>query len=521
MNSEQIEALDKAINAFWNFNLTESESILSKYISKVPLMALLYSDIAFTKAVLTETKDDYSEATKRISECKDLARSLQLSQKPLYLQQEKDEKKAGTNGADSLSQFTKAEYLIAKLIYAETLVMKGVIEFKNQNNLKAGMALRKSWKQFYQAYDIVKTLPPTFPIYNHIVSCANYGVGIFHFLVSVVPPQYMWLVEGIGFKGNRMEGLNEIKLGASSNGIRSILSNISLILIHVFFFEDYKSADPILNSLMEKYNKGALIYYLSGACLRKQGKIKESTASYQKAFETSEELKQLQLFIESELGYNEFLFLNWQKSEEYLGRFLKETTSSGFKAFIAYQMACCQELQNNTALSQETFKTIGPIVRKGFDFDEFSGRKASKYLKKGQISAFERSYLMASCLNEAHQFEESIKILVEALSASGLSNDDLATGDYLLGSNYQQMGKKDEAKKHYQQALTKEKQLTSEYFVIPYSYVGLGEIAILEEKKSDAKNFIKQAKGYSKNAYDFPSVLDWRARKVLQQLGEF
>ncbi|KAF2075204.1 hypothetical protein CYY_003509 [Polysphondylium violaceum] len=514
MNSEQIEALDQAMHHFWNFNLIA-----------LPLFGLLHSDIAFIKAVLTETKEDYAEASKRISECKKLARALQLSQKPKYLQQEKEEKKNGSsNGAGTESSaFTKAEYLISKLIYAETMVMKGVIEFKAQNVLKAGIALRKSWKQYYQAFEIAQTLPTTFPIYNHIMSLAYYGVGIFHFLVSVVPPQYMMLVEGIGFKGNRMEGLKELKVSSDSNGIRSVMSKIVIVLLDVFFFEDYKKPEPLLQSLVDAYPNGALVHYMSGAILRKQGKIESSTESYQKAFETSSQLKQLQLFIESELGYNEFLNLNWSKAEVYLNKFMNETTSSGFKAFIAYQLASCYEFQGNNQKAQEVMKTISSYVRKGFDFDEFSGRKATKFLKNKCYREFEKTYIIAALHNESHRFEQSSKVLQDYLDTkrSEMTPDDLACAHYLLGFNNQSLGKKEDARKYYTTALTFEKQITTEHFIIPYSNLGLGEISFIEEKKSDCKTFIKKSKSYTSNAYDFPSVLDWRARKCLQQIGEF
>ncbi|EGC33092.1 hypothetical protein DICPUDRAFT_81103 [Dictyostelium purpureum] len=524
---DQCEILDKAMNHFWNFNLSESENILLPHIPKLPLFSLLYADIAFVKSVLTETKEDYEEARNRISQCKKLSRGLQLSQKPLYIQQEKDEKKTGSgaNGAAATqSQVTKAEYLISKLIYAETMVMKGVIEFKAQNNIKACVNLRNSWKQYYQAFDIIKELPSTFPIYNHLVSLAYYGVGIFHFLVSVVPPQYMWLIEGIGFKGNRMEGLKEIKQSSESpNGIRSNMSKVTLVLLHVFFFEDYKSAEPLIESLTQQYPNGALIHYLSGAILRKQGKVQQSTVSYAKACETSSQLKQLQLFIESELGYNEFLNLKWDTAETYLSKFLSETTSSGFKAFIAYQLALCYEMQGKNDQATETMKTIPSYVRKGFDFDEFSGRKSSKFLKQKGYRNPDKAYLIASLLNEAHQFEESIKVLEESLSKnkSEMTNDDIASHQYLLGSNYQMVGKKEEAKKLYLNALSYEKLLAIDYFVIPYSNAGLAEISFAENKKPDCKNYIKKAKGYTSNQYDFPSVLDWRIRKVAQQIGEY
>eukprot|EP01133_Synstelium_polycarpum_P021225 gene21225-25498_t len=466
MNAEHVDLLDQAIQLFWNFNLAECESILAPHIDRLPLFSLLYTDIAFIKSVLTETKEDIDEA--------------------------------------------------------KTLVMKGIIEFKAQNNIKAGMSFRKSWKQYYQAFEMAKSLPTTFPLYKHIVSAAFYGVGFFHFLVSVVPPQYMWLVEGIGFKANRMEGLKEIKFAADlDSGVRSVMAKVCYILLHVFFFEDNTTPESTIQELLNRYPNGAMIHYMSGAVLRKQGKIQLSSQAYESAYSSSSQLKQLQLFINSELGYNEFLNLEWAKAEAHLSKFMRETTSSGFKAFIAYQLACCYELQNNHDQALSTMASIDAWVRKGYDFDEFSSRKANRYLKTRMMTPFEKIYLQSSLLNEAHRFDESISLLLEAIAMPSLAHEELGAAEYLLGQNYQQLDRRVEARKFYTAALTHEKHMSYDHFVIPYSNLGLGEISLLEDKKAECKTHIKKAKSYNSTTYDFPSIMDWRARKCLQQLGEF
>ncbi|GAM28675.1 hypothetical protein SAMD00019534_118510 [Acytostelium subglobosum LB1] len=524
MNVEETDQLNEAIQLFWSFKLQECEKILLKYNDRLPLFALLYADISFIKCGLTETKEDSDEASKRIGNAKKLAREQQLSQKPLYIKQEKDEKKngSGSNGATADSQVTKAQYLIAKLVYAESLVMKGILEFKAQNNIKAGLSFRKSWKQFSQAFEVVQALPSTFPAYQHIASASYYGVGIFHFLVSAVPPQYVWLVEGIGFKANRMEGVKEIKIAADiTYGIRSIMAKCCYALLYCFFFEDFETPKATIDELLERYPDGAMINYMSGAIQRKKGNTAQSSIYYNNALKNSTELKQLQLFIESELGYNEFLNLNWAAAEQHLSLFLQGTTSKGFKAFIAYQLACCYEMQDNRDKAMETMRTIDSCVRKGYDFDEFSQRKALRYIKNKQLNAFEREYLKAALLNEAHLFEESNQVLQAAITLPGLTSEEISVAEYMFGFNDQQLGKSEEAKKHYMASLSREKQLSYDHFIIPYASVGLAELMLAEEKKTECRAYIKKAKSYTSNAYDFPSMLDWRARKCLQALGEF
>ncbi|GAM26636.1 hypothetical protein SAMD00019534_098110, partial [Acytostelium subglobosum LB1] len=505
----------------------ECEQILKQLNTKLPLYGLFYADVAWMKSTLTEDKDDLEETAKRISDCKKLARSIQLSQKPLYLKQEKDEKKSAADAAADggkqcpPSQFTKAEYLIGKLVYAEAMLMRGIMELKQQSNIKAGISFRKAWKQFYQALEIVQTLPQTFPCYQHIASSAFYGVGIFHFLVSAVPPQYVWLVEGIGFKANRMEGVRELKYSADLVvGIRSTLSKCFFTMIYAFFFEDFERAEETMRELLVSFPDSAMINYMAGSIARKKGDIPTATLSFRNALKTADRLKQLQLYIESELGYNEFLDLNWVAAEQYLAKFLKETTSSGFKAYIAYQLAYCYEMQDMREQALEMMKSVDKTVRKGYDFDEFSLRKANRYIKNKQLTQFERHYTRASLLNEAHRFQDSIVELEAALALTPLTHEELGAGEYLMGYNLQMLNMLEDSKKYYLLSMAHEKHLQYDHFILPYANVGMAEIMLHEDKKAECRAFIKKAKGYHSIQYDFPALLDWRARKCLQMLGE-
>eukprot|EP00897_Mesotaenium_endlicherianum_P002003 jgi/Mesen1/1830/ME000142S00997 len=45
-----------------------------------------------------------------------------------------------------------------------------------------------------------------------------FGVGGFHFFVSMVPSSFTWIVESLGFRGDREAGRRELQLAAGASG---------------------------------------------------------------------------------------------------------------------------------------------------------------------------------------------------------------------------------------------------------------------------------------------------------------
>ncbi len=68
-----------------------------------------------------------------------------------------------------------------------------------------------------------------------MVSSVSFGLGCFHFFVSLVPRSFQWLLNAIGYVSDRQLGIEELRRVQQSNGIRGSIpillfqnSNISL-----------------------------------------------------------------------------------------------------------------------------------------------------------------------------------------------------------------------------------------------------------------------------------------------------
>ena len=77
--------------------------------------------------------------------------------------------------------------------------------FKQRKYLKGVIDFRKAWKTYSEAADAIKALTPPgqetnpeLPLFEEVRSSVDFGMGVFHFGVSSVPPAYRWIVEGFG-----------------------------------------------------------------------------------------------------------------------------------------------------------------------------------------------------------------------------------------------------------------------------------------------------------------------------------
>ena len=57
------------------------------------------------------------------------------------------------------------------------------------------------------------------------VSGFGFGLGCFHFFVSLVPASFQWLLSIIGFEADRARGLEELRLAEQANGSRCTLAS--------------------------------------------------------------------------------------------------------------------------------------------------------------------------------------------------------------------------------------------------------------------------------------------------------
>jgi len=489
--------LKQAVDLFWRFKFQEAETILTSFSDTNVAFAFHYAEVAFMKAVITEDKEDAKVADGRINACMKLARK-----------QKKESEKPDTIPS----------ILLAKIIQGEVSLLDAALKFRLQRQLTGVYTFRKSWKYFEAAISYRKKLDDNHPMAKEIDTYLQTSVGFFHFIIGVVPKEFQWLAEGVGFKGNRDLGIEEMKRAISLGGVKAVMSQFHFIWIYSFFFEDFAEGEKYINEILSRIPDAVPALYLAGYVYRKQGKLDDAERVFAAASKNSTEVKQVQRFGDYEQGYCSYLKLDYENAIKTLTRFLNDSPGESFRVYASFQLAMSYELTNQPALAAEQMKKLLPWVRKNYDYDEFAERKAKRYLTlKGGLSAFDKHFHVCMLHYEACRWEETLKAVTE-IEPTIHADEDRARLMWLKGAVLQKQNKLNEAKILFQDVVSLEKAVGGKdsSFVIPHSLCGLGEILIAEKQWDAALRTLKKSKSYS--GYDFSQLLGWRIKKDIENL---
>jgi len=565
--------LIQAFAMYWNGKVDEGAAFVNERINKHPMFVLMHAEEAVIKASLSEEPVEFENAFTRIAETRKQVAVLFKKDRPalraylanlgksvpnLHSESEAsldrknrldelkakareegedttsseeetdldlsaDEPASPAKGLDSsgsgidLMQVSSA--LLCKVMIAEAALWDASLKFKLRKYVKGALEFRSSWKAFLEVSEIISRLIPAgqetnreLPLFEELRCSVDFGMGLFHFLVSAVPKAYRWLIEGIGFKGDRPTSLQELKRSMSvPNGFRAPLAALTIAWIYGFFYYDYPICLQILDRELEKYPDAAVLHYTVAYVRRKEGKIPESTDMFRRAHEHTSQIGEFQLKMHYEIGYNLYLQLDWQEAITHLERYLSETKSEAFRAYCAFQIGFAHLMLGHKDECLTNMKKIEKWSRKNYTYDDFALRHSKKFLKRKEFAPFEKTFHCALLLHEAVNFE-ACQELLQRSEGEIKTNDDRACWCYLMGSCHGHAKRYEEAKAMYREAIALENKIKTETFVVPWSYCGIAEVFLVEKNWEKVELALKRADGYS--GYDFESFLTWRIRKA-------
>lgn len=127
------------------------------------------------------------------------------------------------------------------------------LKFKNAEYIKGIYFIRKSWKMYEE---LSKESLSYFETYLASVLRGRiaFGLGVYHFAISLIPHSFIWMVEAIGFKADRELGLKELEESKKViNSGRSDDASFVLSFSYWFILERQIEAEQIINELIAKY----------------------------------------------------------------------------------------------------------------------------------------------------------------------------------------------------------------------------------------------------------------------------
>jgi len=484
--------------------LTESKEYFERIKEDHPHYMAMYTMTVYTDTVQNRPGDKSAEE----SLYKLINKVLKVASNYCHLQ---------INTVDVVfSSFNKAKPTAKEMqkfagcqLIAFTLLMKASLQIRQQSYVKAGISFRKSYKFYEECHRIL--MENKEDVHEEYLHDVLFGVGLFNFVISLVPPAFTFFVEALGFKGDREKGFNLLKQCGERYTFTGLVSLLIVQLLYQFYFENSERALEIIDLIQDKFPNTTVALFASGYSLRFIGSLDKAETIFQKIFEAANQMTQLRLSCLYEIGTTAVKRSDWRKAIENINGYLVENPPEGYRCYAAYEVGVCYCFLKDFEKAQQNFKKSVTWVRKEYVYDVFAARKSKQFLDnykqtKEFMSPFEMIYFRSREQFKVNQFEESFKTMKTAkeLNLKTLSPDYRAMYFLLCGENLRKLQQYEKAQKKLERAL--QEKTKTETYVHPHALVELAHIAISLKKPDEAKKFLKQAKEDYKG-YDFNSQL--------------
>uniref|UniRef100_A0A8C5GAT1 Tetratricopeptide repeat protein 39B n=1 Tax=Gouania willdenowi TaxID=441366 RepID=A0A8C5GAT1_GOUWI len=509
-----------ALDLFLNNRFMDALALLKPRRNQSMYHAMGYSSILVMQAGMTFEPKDMDAAMSSLGE------SLQTCQK--------FRKKVGI--IESLSNFfyrQQAERLTeeemhAELCYAEVLLQKAALTFLDESIIgfiKGGMRIRNSYQIYKDCQAMINAMEDKEKLTStltHFRGGVSMGIGSFNLMLSLLPSRVLRLMEFLGFSGDREMGLSELRSGAASNSLRSILSTLTLLMFHLYIsvILDLKEAEALLAPYKNKFPNAQEKYL---ACIASQ-----------------EEWRQIHHLCYWELMWAYSFEQNWREAYHYANLLSKESKWS--QAVYVFQKAAILSMlpeEEVTELGENVVQLFRYSLRlkiagKSIPTEKFAAKKAQRYVSsvpgKLVVPALEMMYVWNgfTVVGKRPELTENILSTLEKTEdqlrnethPSEYHQDDECLVQLLKGLCLRELGRLVQAEICFNRVISSENNIRHDTYLVPFTMYELG---LLHKQKGDitkAISVIEDAKMNYKD-YSMESRLHFRIHAALNTMGSF
>uniref|UniRef100_G3N5A0 Tetratricopeptide repeat protein 39B n=1 Tax=Gasterosteus aculeatus aculeatus TaxID=481459 RepID=G3N5A0_GASAC len=495
-----IQETQCALNLVLNDKFSEALDLLKPWWKDSMYHALGYSSILVMQATMTFEHRDIQAAMSTIKE------ALQTCQR--------FRKKNSVVG--SLSKEMHAE-----ICYAECLLQKATLTFVQDENMisfiKGGIKIRTTGQS---------------DAFRQFEGGVKLGIGSFNLMLSLLPQRVLRLLEFIGFSGNRGFGLSQLREGASSHSLRSILCALTLL-----FYNTYVSlilgtgegnlveAEALLAPYQQKYPKGSIILFYSARISTLRGHFEKARARYEECVGSQQEWRQIHHLCYWELMWNHSYQQEWQQAYHYAHLLCQESRWSKVSAAATPDS---ETGENLVELFRQVEGLKQRLAGKSIPTEKFAVRKSRRYKAAVPVllvvPALEMMYVWNgfSIVGKRADSTEALLVTIETAeeqlrSPSEFHPDDSCLVQMLKGLCLKHLGRLLQAELCFTQVLSSETRIRYDHYLIPFTLYELGLLYKLQGDFAKAATCIENAKTNYKD-YSMESRLHFRIHAALSSL---
>ncbi|XP_010754067.2 tetratricopeptide repeat protein 39B isoform X1 [Larimichthys crocea] len=537
-----------ALDLFLNNRFADALSLLKPWKDESMYHSMGYSSILVMQAGMTFEPKDMDAAMNSLTE------SLQTCQR--------FRKKTGimetlTNlwNRQPVENLTEAEEMHAELCYAEVLLQKAALTFLDESIIgfiKGGMKIRNSYQIFKDCQalaNVTKDIEKQKGTHIHFRGGVSMGIGSFNLMLSLLPSRVLRLMEFLGFSGDREMGLSELREGAASNSLRSILSTLTLLMFHLYITVilgtgegNLAEAEALLEPYIDKFPNGALILFYTARIALLKGNFTFAQEKFLACIAAQEEWRQIHHLCSWELMWAYSFELNWREAYRYADLLCKESKWS--QAVYVFQKAAILSMLPEEEVSKlgenvvELFRQVDGlrlrIAGKSIPTEKFAAKKAVRYLSSDPVKlvvpALEMMYVWNgfTIVGKRPELTESILATLEKAedelgeekNPSEYHQDDQCVVQLLKGLCLRQLGRLVQAELCFNYVISSENNIKHDNYLVPFTMYELGLLHKQKGDTSTAITVIEKAKTNYKD-YNMESRLHFRIHAALETMGSF
>jgi len=528
------EALFEAHSLLWSSKGKEAKKVLQTQLdaSATHDVWLLFglAEICFYKFAFHESQSNKDKLTQALS---DLEKGLSA----IY--------SAGSSATSSYSVSSwigwlsgaeaqdpakgKDLFLKANVMYSFYYLVYALFSFRKMERMTGAYYIRKSWKYFRAAEDLsIQYTSEGYPTDATLKGLIQFGFGIFHLLLSLLPPHLQTLVSAIGFEAaDRDVALHELEESLTSKSPLSVEAALCLIILKKFaFLGREEEALELFGRVKRLYPSSVVIAYFSGFLERLLGNLSDSISHYKTLNVKALEQNSIQLSTTAmyHIGYCAFLDNSWDAVQKHYEQFLSvdvETTTKRFRPHAAYQLGFVYWIRNHENKLKKIlalYDKANEWLRMHETYDIYAKRKMDEFRKHQGFTPADEILVPADVLLEGRQFERCLEMLdynITLLNKEAENDHDIPIVVlYLRGACHVGLKNNEEARKCLNEVL--ESKPVRETYCLPYACLLLGLVAMDERKWNTGHRYLNRIKTYTN--HDWKRIISARCYSARQQL---
>ncbi len=393
---------------------------------------------------------------------------------------------------------------VAKYYLGGAYGFRGLAYQRNGSTFSAAWDGRKGYSYLKEA---TKDAPEVYD--------AQFGFGLFNYLVAKVPRGFRWILSILGFSGDLEGGLESMRIAAEKG---TYARNEATFFLATFLFNEEREDEALkyLKRIMDKYPENSLFLVTFAQWQLRRDNIDSALITAQRAVEINSRRK---IKFGDEFAHNVLSSCYFTRNDFEQARInielSIEKTDNKQNIFNAtyYRLGLCYDLLGQREKALAVYEQMKKAELSSNPWEYHSYRLGQKRIKSPP-NEIDQMLVKAGNHQTVRAYPEALKIF------SSVAEDSRADVDQRAIALYGVVQIKND-QKEYEEVISGAKQLASlsppnEIWLVPHGLFRMGQAYAKLGRNQEARQIFDSIDEY--DDYDFQDRLETRVEEALEKL---